>query len=292
MDLVGLALEWFINVDHTVIFAAMREGFFREEGIDVEVLEPVTHEAGMRLVASGKLDFAITEPIHMPEAVASGLRVKAIGKYFVTGFGVLAKEYVRSPRDFRGLRIATPLGKYARVIIPAMARAAGAEISSRDFELVPVSYYLTDALLRNKADAAFAAFENYEAVEARLHGLGVNFFRFTDYGVPSYGYLVFVTNTEMLRERRDLVLRFLRAVRRGVDYTLKNPDEAYRALVSYVPALDNDLNRKLFEATIKCFTTDFSLDPREWDELARWVYDNGLIDRRLSWSDLIEQVWP
>ncbi len=72
MDKIGLSLEWFVNVDHVPILARLSNGFFEDEGIDLQLVEPVNHEAGMELVAAGKLDFAITEPIHLPGAVAVG----------------------------------------------------------------------------------------------------------------------------------------------------------------------------------------------------------------------------
>jgi ABC-type nitrate/sulfonate/bicarbonate transport system substrate-binding protein len=40
--------------------AGLNKGFFEDGVIDVHIVEPVNHEAGMELVAAGKLDFAIT----------------------------------------------------------------------------------------------------------------------------------------------------------------------------------------------------------------------------------------
>jgi ABC-type nitrate/sulfonate/bicarbonate transport system substrate-binding protein len=44
----------------------LSKGFFEDEDIDLQLIEPVNHEAGMELVAAGKLGFAITEPIIYP----------------------------------------------------------------------------------------------------------------------------------------------------------------------------------------------------------------------------------
>jgi ABC-type nitrate/sulfonate/bicarbonate transport system substrate-binding protein len=285
---VGLALEWLANVNHTPIFVAVERGYIREEDLKLEILEPVTHEAGLELVASGKLDFAVAEPIRLPEVVSRGLRVKAFGKYFTAGFGVMAVEKIKSPRDFKGIRIAAPLSRYARTIIRSMASSSGASISEKDFEVIQVGYYLTDALLEGRAEAAFAVYESYEVVEAEHRGLRVNFFRFTDYGVPVAGHLVFVARTETIGRDPSTPIRFLKSVRRGVEATVRDPEAAFKTLVSYVPALNDELNKKLFKAALRCFTTSMLLDPQEWARLAGYAYEAGLVGRKLDPADLID----
>jgi hypothetical protein len=48
---------------------------------------------------------------------------------------------------------------------------------------------------------AFGVFENYEMLEAKYRDLKeIKPFKFTDYGVPSYGYLVFVSNERSIRD--------------------------------------------------------------------------------------------
>lgn len=290
MDKIGLSLEWFVNVDHVPILAGLNKGFFEDEGIDMQLVEPVNHEAGMELVAAGKLDFAITEPIHLPGAVAvgeddgsAGLPIVAIGKYFQTGFGILAKsETISSPKDLKGKTIAAPLGIYAPIIVKHMASYDGVkeeDLSDKDFNFTNVGYYLVDALAKGKADAAFAAFENYEMIEARLKGLNTRLLKFTDYGVPSYGYLVFVTHKRYIKQAsgKDIIFRFLRSVSKSVEYTLKNKDEALTSFLNMVPVLDNELTRQAYSATLKCYRTDTSLQLEEWERLAMFANDAMLV---------------
>src|ERR687892_999908 len=292
MDKIGLSLEWFVNVDHVPILAGLSNGFFEDEGIDLQLVEPVNHEAGMELVAAGKLDFAITEPIHLPGAVAAGednssagLPIVAIGRYFETGFGILVKsETISSPKDLKGKTIAAPLGIYAPIIVRHMARYDGVEeeaVSDKDFKFTNVGYYLIDALAKGKADAAFAAFENYEMIEASLRGLKTKLLRFIDYGVPSYGYLVFVTHKQNTKQDRgkDIIRRFLRSISKSVEYTLEKKDEALYSFLETVPLLDNELTRQSYPATLKCYRTDTSLQLEEWERLAEFANDAGLVGR-------------
>jgi hypothetical protein len=90
-------------------------------------------------------------------------------------------------------KIAVSLQTRANLIVKAMLHHdSGIALSESDLEIYPkeAGYYLVDPLVEKNADAAFGVFENYEMVEAKYRGLDeIKLFKFTDYGVPSYGYL-------------------------------------------------------------------------------------------------------
>ncbi len=128
-----------------------------------------------------------------------------------------------------------------------------------DLEFVEAGYYLVDPLVEKKADAAFGVFENYEMVEAKYRGLDeINLFKFTDYGVPSYGYLVFVTSERSIRDRKEIISKFLRAIRNSVKFTLNNPQESLESFLETLPVLNNELNRCMYSATLRCYRDDTS----------------------------------
>src|SRR5215470_8144927 len=134
MEKIGLALEWFPNIDHIPILSGMNEGFFYNEDLELHVMTPVNHEAGIQLASVGKLDFALTEPIHIPSARAKGLSIVAIGKYFETGFGIMtAGRDINSLKDLRGKKIAVSLETHANLIVKAMLHHdSGLALSEND----------------------------------------------------------------------------------------------------------------------------------------------------------------
>ena len=281
MEKIGLALEWFPNVDHIPILSGMNEGFFYNEDLELHVMTPVNHEAGIELASVGKLDFALTEPIHIPSARAKGLSIVAIGKYFETGFGIMTVgRDINSLKDLRGKKIAVSLQTHANLIVKAMLHHnSGIALSENDLEFVEAGYYLVDPLVEKKADAAFGVFENYEMVEAKYRGLDeIKLFKFTDYGVPSYGYLAFVTSERSIRDKKEIISKFLRAIKNSVKFTLNNPQESLESFLEALPVLNNELNRRIYSATLRCYRDDTSLNLEEWDRLAKFANTNGLTD--------------
>lgn len=296
MEKIGLALEWFPNVDHVPILSGMDEGFFYNEDIELHVMTPVNHEAGIELASAGKLDFALTEPIHLPSARAKGLPIVAVGKYFETGFGIMTVgRDINSLKDLKGKTIAVSLETHAPLIVKAMLHYdGGIDLSENDLRFIDAGYYLVDSLLEKKADAAYGVFENYEMIEAKYRGLEeIKLFKFTDYGVPSYGYLVFVTNERSIRERKEIISKFLRGIKKSIEFTLNNPQDSLESFLEALPVLNNELNRHIYSHTLKCYKTDTSLRLEEWERLATFANTNGLIgssNKKINGKEMIAHL--
>jgi putative hydroxymethylpyrimidine transport system substrate-binding protein len=296
MEKIGLALEWFPNVDHVPILSGMNEGFFYNEDIELHVMTPVNHEAGIELASAGKLDFALTEPIHLPSARAKGLPIVAVGKYFETGFGIMTVgRDINSLKDLKGKTLAVSLETHAPLIVKAMLHYdGGIDLSQNELRFIDTGYYLVDSLMEKKADAAFGVFENYEMIEAKYRGLEeIKLFKFTDYGVPSYGYLVFVTNERSIRERKEIISKFLRAIKKSIEFTLNNPQDSLESFLEALPVLNNELNRHIYSHTLKCYKTDTSLHLEEWERLATFANTNGLIassNKKINGKEMIAHL--
>jgi putative hydroxymethylpyrimidine transport system substrate-binding protein len=296
MEKIGLALEWFPNVDHVPILSGMNEGLFYNEDIELHVMTPVNHEAGIELVSAGKLDFALTEPIHLPSARAKGLPIVAVGKYFETGFGIMTVgRDINSLKDLKGKTIAVSLETHAPLIVKAMLHYdGGIDLSENELRFIDSGYYFVDSLMEKKADAAFGVFENYEMIEAKYRGLEeIKLFKFTDYGVPSYGYLVFVTNERSIRERKEIISKFLRGIKKSIEFTLNNPQDSLESFLEAIPVLNNELNRHIYSHTLKCYKTDSSLHLEEWERLATFANTNGLVgssNKKINGKEMIAHL--
>jgi putative hydroxymethylpyrimidine transport system substrate-binding protein len=274
----------------------MNEGLFYNEDIELHVMTPVNHEAGIELVSAGKLDFALTEPIHLPSARAKGLPIVAVGKYFETGFGIMTVgRDINSLKDLKGKTIAVSLETHAPLIVKAMLHYdGGIDLSENELRFIDSGYYFVDSLMEKKADAAFGVFENYEMIEAEYRGLEeIKLFKFTDYGVPSYGYLVFVTNERSIRERKEIISKFLRGIKKSIEFTLNNPQDSLESFLEAIPVLNNELNRHIYSHTLKCYKTDSSLHLEEWERLATFANTNGLVgssNKKINGKEMIAHL--
>ncbi len=101
---VSIVLDWTPNTNHTGLYVARDKGYFKEEGLDVEIILP--GEAGAdQLVASGKSEFGISAQESLTEARAQEIPIVSIGaiiQHNTSGLASPAGKNIQQPRDFEG----------------------------------------------------------------------------------------------------------------------------------------------------------------------------------------------
>jgi putative hydroxymethylpyrimidine transport system substrate-binding protein len=278
MTRIRLALEWFLNPDHVPFLVARHRGWFAEEGLEVELVEPSEHEDAMSALMEGTVDVAITEPIHLVQDVAAGSEVRGFARFLHTNGGVmvLARSGIERPRDLAGRRIQYPgaPGPGGLAIVSTMIEADGGTAEG----LVPVNrgFHHTDALAEDAADAATLAFWNFEVVEARHRGLEPRLFALKDWGIPDFCQLILIARPAVLATRQPELRGLLRGLRRGID-AIKQEPEACRAVWFEQTGTDpkDPLMGAIYDATLPCFTHDLDLSATYLARLAAWLHESG-----------------
>ncbi|MEM6326170.1 MAG: ABC transporter substrate-binding protein [Bacteroidota bacterium] len=282
MTRLRLGLEWFLNPDHVPLLLAHDRGWFRDAGIALELIEPEEHLDAVEAIESGEMDCAVTEPLHLVEDRAKGEMCIGFARFLHTNGGVMATAAIERPRDMVGTRIQYPgaPGPGGPAIVATMVEADGGPTGTEDgYTRVNNSFYHTDALAENKADVATLVFHNFEIVEARHRGLDVRMFALKDWGVPDFCQLVLITHPDKLEAERETFETLVRVLRRGVDAVKQDPDAA-REVYFRVTGSDPDdaLTRAIYDATVPCFTHDFSMSADYYRRLERWMHGRGLIE--------------
>ncbi len=293
MQTIRLGLEWFLNPDHVPFLLAEEFGWFREAGLAVELVEPEAHLDALAEIEAGRMDVAVTEPIHLVEDRAKGDAVVGFARFLHTNGGVmyLAGGGIERPRDMAGKRVQYPgaPGPGGPAIVRTMIEADGGDATGT---LQPVnnSFYHTDALVEDKADVATLIFRNFEIVEARHRGHDARFFALKDWGIPDFCQLILITTPALLDERREAFAALIGVIRQGIDFIKERPDEAaavYARRAGVAP--DDALAAAITDATLPCFTHDLSMSTEYYAGLQRWMHQRGLIaktiDPTLYWTN-------
>lgn len=281
MQTLKLGLEWFLNPDHVPFLIGLDKGWFAEAGLDLQLVEPEAHMDAVDALASGALDVAITEPIHLVEDAAKGRPAVGFARFLHTNGGVMYLESsgITRPRDMAEARIQYPgaPGPGGPAVVRTMVEADGGEVKT----LTPVNggFQHTDTLIEGKADVATLAFYNFEVVEARHRGHPAQFFALKDWGVPDFCQLILVAHPDALEQRQDELTALLDVLRRGQDFLHQHPDEAreiYFRRTETDPA--DPLMSAIFAATVPCFTFDLSMSEGYYLSLAGWMHAHGIIE--------------
>lgn len=169
---IRLGLEWFTNPDHLPLVVAQKHGIFKEFGLDVELVEPKDHWEAEEEILAGRLDVAVTEPLHLAQDAAKGKPVVGFSRFLHTDGGVLydaSKGGITRPADMCGKTISYPgsPGPGGPAIVNTMVKADGKEdCDLESYGKYNGGFFHTDALQSGKADVATLIFWNFEIPEA------------------------------------------------------------------------------------------------------------------------------
>ena len=204
----------------------------------------------------------------------------------------LRSSGIRSPKDLEGRRVGFAVTGFAEAMVDQMMRTAGG--SAARVRMVSVGFDLVPALLAHKVDAVAGAYRNYERVQIELQGQAVGMFEPERFGVPTFDELVLITSDQGLARRRDALGRFVRAVDRGIAFTLAHPDQAFADFVRANPkmTLDDDLNRRSFQATLPAYARSQVQRAARWDEFDRWLAAHKVITGPVPTEELYTNLTP
>lgn len=285
-DKLTLILDWYVNPDHAPIILAQEKGFFKDQGLDVEVIAPADPTEPPKLVAAGRADLAVSYQPQLHLQVHEGLPVVRVGTLVATPLNCLmvhADGPVQSLADLKGRKVGYSVSGVESAMLSAMVAAGG--LVPADVEMVNVNWSLTPALLTGQVDAVIGAFRNFELTQMELAGGKGRCFYPEEEGLPSYDELIFVANSDSLD--RDRITRFLAAIERGTEYMLNHPDEAWKVFSGTSPDLTDELNLRAWVDTLPRFAhSPAALDHGRYARFEAFLKDAGLIDSILPVSKL------
>jgi putative hydroxymethylpyrimidine transport system substrate-binding protein len=272
-----LLLDWFVNPDHGPLIVAQELGYFREAGLDVEIIAPSDPADPPRLVAAGRADIAITYHPQIVVAAADGLPLMRIATLVDTPLNIvmtLADGPVRRIEDLRGRRVGFSVGGFEDGVLKVMLERHG--LSLRDVTLINVNFSLSQALLAGQVDAVVGAYRNFELNQLAINGRQGRAFFPEQEGVPPYDELILVVNRARAGEGQWR--RFVDAMERAVHMMVNQPGDAWQVFIRNHRDLDDELNRRAWRDTWPRFSrTPAALDRARWQRFAAFMQAQGLV---------------
>jgi NitT/TauT family transport system substrate-binding protein/putative hydroxymethylpyrimidine transport system substrate-binding protein len=276
-----LLLDFTPNAAHTGIYAAERRGFYKDAGVDLRVHEPGDPGAVPKLLAAGRVDFAILDIHDLGIARERGLDLVGVMPIVQRPLAaVLARAdgSIHSPRDLEGHTVGVTGLPSDEAVVDSEVSADGGDPGK--VKRVTIGFNAVASLAAAKIDAA-TGFWNAEGVELRRQGVPVRIFKVDRYGAPPYPELVLTTSAGTLAQKPKLVDAVAAATRRGYAFTEAHPAKALGDLLAADPAL----RRADQAAQLQVLLPD--LQPRPFDaailrEWAAWDLEHELIERPLD----------
>ena len=254
---IKMVLNWKYQGPQAWFFLAQDKGYFKAEGLDVEIDQGEGSSAAIPKVASGAyqagfgdvnalINLAATRPADAPVAVYM--------IYNTPPFTIVVKSDspIKTPKDLEGKTVGGPANEGALKLFPAFAKVA--KIDASKVNVTNMAPNQREQMLqRGQVDAIFG-FTNTAYFSAKLIGINpekdLRFINYADYGMDLYSNAV-VFSRSFAKENPKAVAGFVRAVNRAINDSLANPEAAMDAVMKREPLLKRDVEKERLLATIK-----------------------------------------
>lgn len=284
-----LMLDWFVNPDHGPLIVAQQQGLFKEQGLDITIQEPTDPSLPAKLVAAGKVDFAVSYQPQLIQDVAAGLPLTRTATLISTPLNtlmVLASSDVNKVADLKGKKIGIAIADgVSESTVATMLTNSG--VSLDDVEIIHVGWGLSSSLVSKTVDAVYGGFRNFEMNQLAIEGYQGRAFFVEEEGIPPYDELIVVAKTNQLSD--ETIAKFNRAVELATQYLINHPNEAWEIFKAYKADLDTELNRLAWKDTLPRFALrPAALDAKRYDDYAEFLQATGLIDKAPASTDYLQ----
>ena len=287
---VTVILDYVPNTNHTGMYVALDKGYYEEEGLDVEIIEP-TDGATATLIAQQKGTFGISyqEDVTIALTAEDPLPIKAVAtliQHNTSGFVSLADSGIESPADFEGKTYAGWGGPGESAVLEACMTQAGADFSKLNIVVSDGSGF--EAL--GKSCDLMWFFEGWDCIMASMNDCALNYMELRqlderlDYYTP-----VIITSDAVIDEDPEMVSAFLRATEKGYKDAIADPDAAAKVLSSHVPDYDPEMLKLSQEYLADKYMEDTEvwgkMKDEVWDNYTAFLQEYGVINKALPASD-------
>lgn len=271
---VRIALNWFPEVEHGGMFAALVLGYYREAGLDVELVSGRPDAPVLPQVAAGRVDFGVADASEVLLARAQGAPVVAVAAGLQHNPRCIMVHEESGVTDLAGLAAMT-LAMSSREPYAAFLRA---RFTWPDVQVIPYTGSVAPFLLDHRA--AQQAYLFSEPLIAAAEGAHVRCFLVADLGFDPYASLL-VTSETMLAEHRDVVAKVTAATVRGWEAYVRDPSAAN----AEIRARNGEIGAELLAAGAAALAPLVqpagarvgSMTPERWQTLAGQLTAVGLL---------------
>ena len=264
------------NLQTLPIVVAMSEGYFEEEGLELETVKFTSGRRALEALIGGQLDVAFMA--EYPVSIAS-LREQPFGTFTTlsryTANRMISKESIgfEDPSSLNGKKIGTTKGSNTEFFTEALIEKF--DVDAEVINVAPPD--IVPALARGDIDAGIMFPDFYPAAEEALGD------DYREYRSDAYiAWFVLSATPEMLNDRPDELAAFTRALIKAETFIKENPEGAMEALEAATEGLLSmeTIKTKFAEAEYEIGLANGLLDILEVQ--ANWVVGKGMVEAEPS----------
>lgn len=261
---VPMALDWKFEGPSAAYFAAIDNGHFAREGLDVEISAGKGSLDAIPKVATGAFPVGFADINSLVKFLDSNPNAPVTAVMMIYDkppFAIVGRHSlgINAPADLEGRILGAPPPDGAWAQFPAFAAANGLDVGKIRVE--PVGFPTREPMLAEGQVHAITGFwfSSYlNLVRLGVPESDISVLLMGDHGLELYGNAIIV-NTDFAEQNPGVITGFIRAVAKGWQDVIANPEEGAKSVAKRNPAIDLALEtRRLKMAIDSNVVTDYT----------------------------------
>lgn len=290
---ITVSLDWTPNTNHTGLYVALANGYYKDAGFDVKIVQPPEGDA-IAACSSGQVQFAVGYQDLLASAFASDtpMDVTAVAAILQHNSScIISKkgEGMDRPKGLEGNEFLTWESPIELAMMENVVTNDGGDWSK--VKLIPNT--VTDEAQDVKANPSHAIWVYYGwgVINAQVNDVDVDTFYFKDIN-PVFDYYspVLVASNQYLNENPEDAKAFLAATQKGYEYAIENPEEAAQILIDGDDTGSLVGSEELVVESQKWMANEYIadadkwgyIDATRWNAFYNWLNDEELVDQPLA----------
>jgi ABC-type nitrate/sulfonate/bicarbonate transport system substrate-binding protein len=252
---------------HLPPWVAIEQGFFEEQGLDIDVKSFEGGVPALRAGLSGGLDVVGTSADPLIAATAQGAPVKAIGAYAPRLSVVITTQAdIKKVEELKGRKIGIQdVGGFNEVMARLLLASKG--MTPKDVQYVNITTAgRVPGLVSGQIDASVLHIDQYYNATKQKPDL-VALAKMWEIA-PDWWYSAYVASDQQIKENRDALIGFLTACTRAGRFMYQNKD-------------------RTIEIGVKQTKQPQDVVARAYDDLAKggiWTVNDGMPERSVGYT--------
>jgi NitT/TauT family transport system substrate-binding protein len=280
---IRFSYDWKPDGDWAPLLWAQENGYFADNGVDVEVTPGDGSSAVLPLVASGDFDMAQISAPPLVLSVPEDLPVTVVGVMQTSSPNViLCDGSIQEPKDIEGRTFGDQAGEFEHALWIAWAGANDVNIDA--VNVVPVSGGSDVLFIDGELDCYMDFWTSGAIVGLTEDRPGDETTFFIRDSLDVYGHSM-VVNNDFLEENPDAVRGFVQAYAEGMKYTADHPDETVDMILDQFPENDRAATEWSVPKYIEAWQSEvadengfLAFESAGWDATLDTVVTGGLME--------------
>jgi len=239
---VTILLDWSVGSEHTFLYVGKKMGFFKEQGISLEIIQGTGSVESANMVDAKSANFALCsgETALQAKSAETPRNIQVISVYFPntpTVIFSLKEKNITKPDDLYGKNVGIMEGSSAYKNYVFFCDKYN--IDRHRIKEITTTGDIKEVIAQNSKLDAMVHFGYQHPLRLRLEKYEVNEIKLSDYEIQVFG-LSLIAHSDLIETNPALVREVVQSIQKSIKYTIANPNKALNIFLDENPQSDRD----------------------------------------------------